>query len=71
MSDKKKHIANRRPDVGLNDGVHFDDQLKAKKEKKKPRRKLKLRKKKAIQQKKSSPCLIFKSTHFHLPSTRL
>lgn len=34
MSEKKKHIANRKPDVGLNDGVHFDEQLKAKKEKK-------------------------------------
>lgn len=34
MAKKKKHIANRTPDVGLNDGVHFDEQLKVKKEKK-------------------------------------
>ena len=37
MSKKKKHSANRRPDVGLNDGVHFDEHLKVKKEKKEAR----------------------------------
>jgi hypothetical protein len=34
MIDKKKHRSNRHPADSLNDGVHFDDQLKVKKEKK-------------------------------------
>lgn len=33
MSDKKKHISNRKPADALNEGLRFDEQLKAKKEK--------------------------------------
>ncbi len=29
-TEKKKHIANRQPDNALNDGLRFDEQLKAK-----------------------------------------
>lgn len=32
MERKKKHIANRHPANDLNDGIRFDEQLKAKKE---------------------------------------
>lgn len=32
MKEKKKHIANRHPADALNDGIRFDETLKAKKE---------------------------------------
>lgn len=34
MEDKKKHISNRHPADALNEGLRFDEQLKAKKLKK-------------------------------------
>jgi hypothetical protein len=34
MEQKKKHPSNRVPDAPLNDGVHFEESLKNKKERK-------------------------------------